>query len=214
VRITSKIKGAVFDFDGTLVQSTAVKDAGFYSVYKKYGIEIAQAVLEHSQFHGGLNRYDKLRHYNTEFLGLPYSETLIHSQAKEFSKYVVDSVISACEVPGATEFLDHCLANGLLCAINSATPATELRHIVSRRRWGSRFDLVLGSPSTKYDNLCYTCEKWKLKATSLLFFGDAREDRLAAAKAGVRFVAIGDNTGDTIYYSDFYTYMRREISEL
>jgi phosphoglycolate phosphatase-like HAD superfamily hydrolase len=206
-------KGVIFDFDGTLVESTSVKEAAFYSLYEPYGPEIASAVLEHHRLHGGVNRFEKFRTYNMEFLGLPDPTELIESQAREFASRVVAGVIEANEVPGVTRFLDHCRKRSWLCAIDSATPTGELRHIVAKRGWGDSFDIVLGSPSSKFENLIAISEAWRIEPSSLLFFGDAREDRLAAEKAGACFVGIGGNTGATISFPDFNTYLMSVTSD-
>ncbi len=210
---SSAIRGLVFDFDGTLVQSTRVKDAAFLALYAPYGGEIADQVLKHHQSHGGINRYEKLRFYNTELLKLPHSEALIESQASEFAARVVGGVIAAEEVPGATRFLQHCRARGWRCGVDSATPTSELRHIVSQRQWDAHFDIVLGSPASKFDNLITICETWNVQPSSLLFFGDAPEDKLAAEKAGIRFVAIGNHTGAAESYPDFNSYMESAVRE-
>jgi phosphoglycolate phosphatase len=207
------IRGVIFDFDGTLVHSASVKDAAFYALYAPYGAEIADQVLKHHQSHGGINRYEKFRLYNTELLKLPYSEALIESQAREFAARVVGGVIAAEEVPGVTRFLQHCRARGWQCGVDSATPTSELRHIVSQRQWDAHFDIVLGSPASKFDNLNTICETWNVPPSSLLFFGDAPEDKLAAEEACVRFVAIGNNTGAAESYPDFNSYMKSAISE-
>ena len=62
--------------------------------------------------------------------------------------------------------------------------------------------MILGSPSSKFDNLNVICVSWNLKLSSLLFFGDVREDKLAAEKVGARFIAIGINTGAVVSYPD------------
>jgi phosphoglycolate phosphatase-like HAD superfamily hydrolase len=210
---SSEIRGLVFDFDGTLVQSTRVKNAAFHALYEPYGADIVDQVLKHHQSHGGINRYEKFCIYNTELLKLPYSEELIEAQARAFAERVVSGVIAAEEIPGATRFLRRCHASGWLCGVNSATPTSELRHIILQRQWNPHFDIVLGSPASKLDNLNKICETWNVQPSSLLFFGDAPEDKLAAEKAGVRFVAIGNHTGAAENYPDFNSYMKSAIRE-
>jgi phosphoglycolate phosphatase-like HAD superfamily hydrolase len=50
---------------------------------------------------------------------------------------------------------------------------------------------ILGSPSTKVDNLNSLLRIHSLEADKALFFGDAKSDLQAAQEVGVKFIGVG-----------------------
>ena len=57
------VDAIVFDFDGVLVESVHVKGEAFYQLYEGQGQEIQEKVLAHHLAHGGVSRFDKIKHY-------------------------------------------------------------------------------------------------------------------------------------------------------
>ena len=57
-----------FDFDGVIVDSIAIKEKAFVSLFENYGSEIQKKVAAHHLNNGGITRLDKIKYYfqNTE----------------------------------------------------------------------------------------------------------------------------------------------------
>jgi len=179
----------VFDFDGVLADSVEVKTRAFAKLYEPYGLSIVDKVVEHHRANGGMNRYDKFRHYHGEFLGLPLSDTCLEQLARRFSSIVVDEVVASPEIPGANHFLEAS-SKVLPCFLNSATPEGELREIVNRRGIAPFVRDMLGAPSSKVNNLAILLDRYHLQPRRCLFFGDAISDYQAAMIHGVEFMGI------------------------
>lgn len=181
----------VFDFDGVLADSVGIKTAAFAEMYRPYGEDIVQQVVAYHVSHGGVSRFDKIKHYHQVFLGEALSEVEINRLAGRFSALVFEKVVSSNEIPGAEQFLKWLSVLGRCCAINSATPQDEMQCIANARGISKYFFLVLGAPTSKTENLKTIMEMSGIPPNKTLFFGDALSDIKAAEACGVSFVGVG-----------------------
>ena len=181
----------IFDFDGVLVDSVNVKTEAFAELYQEFGEGVVEQVVAHHTQNGGMSRYDKFRHYHSQFLGQQIGPDTVDELAKKFGELVVSKVVNSEKIAGADELLEYCNQQGIICAINSATPEEELKYIVSQRGWDDgRFKFVYGSPARKADNIRKILENSAMKVDEGLFFGDAMNDFSAAQESGMDFVGI------------------------
>lgn len=177
----------VFDFDGVLVESLDIKTKAFADLYQPCGDAIVRQVVAFHQAHGGVSRFDKIRHFEHTFLGRQILEDEILKKAEVFSRLVEEAVIACPEVSGATELLRF-LSSQLPCFVASATPEPELRRIVHRRGWNDFFPGVFGAPATKKEILRNILHSTRKPANECLMVGDAKTDFEAARLSGMRFV--------------------------
>ena len=143
----------IFDFDGVLVDSVNVKTETFAEMYRTFGDDVVKKVVDHHLLNGGMNRYEKFRHYHSDILGITTSNNEIEELSIQFSKLVVRKVIEAEEIEGVSEILKHCAKEKIVCAINSATPLKELKYVIYQRGWDLCFQHVFGSPLIKISNM-------------------------------------------------------------
>jgi phosphoglycolate phosphatase-like HAD superfamily hydrolase len=180
----------VFDFDGVIADSVNIKADAFAELYSPYGPEIVEQVVTHHLANGGMSRFDKFNYYHNVYLNLKIDQFDMDSLSNQFSKIVMDKVIVCPEIPGAEKFIQkNCLQHK--CYINSATPQSEIRQIVSARGLQKYFFTVLGSPTSKSDNLKKIRKSNPNVPTSrILFFGDALSDLEAAKNNDLDFIGI------------------------
>lgn len=182
----------IFDFDGVLVDSVQVKTEAYRKMFSPFGEDIAERVVQHHLRHGGLSRFEKFRYYYREFLQQPLEESDVDRLAAEFSSLVVQAVVAAPEIPGATGFLED-FAGKVRFFINSGTPEGELKDILRRRGWETRFLEVRGSPQSKQKNLEMILKQHALTPSQCLFFGDSPSDYEAATAMKVPFLGFAEN---------------------
>jgi len=188
----------VFDFDGVIADSVEVKADAFFTLYKPYGIEVANEVIKHHRNNGGMPRSEKFKHYHKTFLGEEISESKMVLLSTEFSSLVLEKIICAKEILGVGEFLERYCVKGNICVINSATPLKEVKKIVKARGISHLFQGVYGSPSSKEDNLVKIQKFLGLHVSNGVFFGDARSDFDAAKTMGMSFIGVGKNIVDIL----------------
>ena len=185
----------IFDFDGVLVDSLDIKAQAFAELFAAYGSAVQAHVVAYHEANKGVSRFEKLRYYHTVFLNESVDESFLERRATEFSRLVVDRVVAADEIAGASSFLNTC-RDRHSCFVVSATPEDEINDIVDRRGWRQYFGAVYGSPNNKLTNIQRLLKEFSLQADDCVFFGDARADRDAARAAGIAFVAVNYTDDD------------------
>ena len=166
----------IFDFDGVIVESGKIKTQAFAQLYRPYGEDIVEKVVQFHTQNGGMSRYRKFRHFQQHFLNQP---PLTETQEKEldirFSELVVEAVIAAAAVPGAMELIRQ-QAEKIPLFVASGTPENELKVIVERRGLTPYFKEIRGAPALKQTIIAEILSTYALKPETVLMIGDAVAD--------------------------------------
>lgn len=195
------IKCLVFDFDGVLVDSNAVKRSAYYDVFASLNVD--RAAVEQEML-GGFRTGDRyqvieriLRHLMARGLVSATASLaeLVERCADQYNR-ICESFAATCrEVPGASIVLPR-LAREYALYVNSGTPEEPLCRIVQARGWAEQFRDVLGGPRTKVENLRRVLGREGIKGSQVLCVGDRREDLDAALGCGCRFVGVRSDEND------------------
>tara|TARA_X000000368_G_C22904764_1_gene655776 strand:+ start:365 stop:991 length:627 start_codon:yes stop_codon:yes gene_type:complete len=191
------LKGIIFDFDGVIAQSVKVKTDAFALIYKPYGKEIVNKVINHHIENGGVSRFEKIKFYHENFLKVPITVNEISKLADDFSKIVLKKVIASAYVPGAIEYINNCYKKYMLF-ISTGTPTNEIKKILKIRNINKYFTNVYGSPQNKSKHIDQIKIKYKLQSNELKFFGDSYSDLYAAKKARVNFILVRNKHNDKL----------------
>ncbi len=196
-----RIKNIFFDFDGVIAESVSAKTDAFKELYSHYGEEIVGKVVEYHINHGGVSRFEKFKYWEKTFFGKEISEERVQELAQEFSKLVLNKVIDAIEVPGATAFIKK-YSNKLDFWIITGTPTTEIAIIAKERGLVDYFVGIHGSPENKRFWTEHLLETHKLKRDETLFLGDATTDQDAASFSKLHF-ALRENEENFEIFKDY-----------
>ena len=187
--ISGKYQAIIYDFDGVIVDSVAVKSQAFAELYRPYGDEIMKKVVAYHLAYGGLSRYKKIRYFHQTYLGRKVAETELQQLGAKFSRLVLDEVLQARYIDGAREFLAdyHREMDFYVC---TGTPEQEILEIVERRDLKRFFKAVYGSPALKPAIIRRILTENTYTPENVLFVGDATTDYAAAEETGLPFVGI------------------------
>ena len=188
------IRCVIFDFDGTLRQSVAIKHDAYFAAVQdiERGEELFREIVRD---HPTMTRYSgcKLFAERARALGIdcPNGEEL----AARYTRACEDAIAACPEVPGSTAFLDWLQARPVYRFVVSGTPQTPLRETVKRIGFEHRFVDVLGDPVSKPEHYTNILTRIELPATALLAVGDGDDDKAAAEAVGGRFVRVRGGAG-------------------
>lgn len=184
------IRVVVFDFDGTLVNSNAVKETCMHKTVA--GIPGGKAALEAARRDGG----DRYRVFLAMARHLaPNADVWAQAtQARELTRAYSDccssGITAAAERRGARQALAGLVRRGLRVWILSATPKEHLVPLLRQRGLSRWLRGSLGSSVTKENGLRRIMAAERAGRNQVLLVGDGPDDRAAATAAGVRFVGI------------------------
>lgn len=188
------IKAIGFDFDGTLVQSNAIKQDAYYAVTRQFG-DIASIVRQVLAENAG-DRTAILGKIAAQAADLgrlpapadarPWAAILV----EQYSRHCEDAIAACPEVPGAMRALDDMFHRGYGLFLNSATPLAPLEKVLARRDMSRLFGGVYGGFSGKVENIKAGMARFGASPRETLFVGDNEVDRAAAEVVGCHFIGI------------------------
>jgi phosphoglycolate phosphatase-like HAD superfamily hydrolase len=180
-----------FDFDGTLVDSAAIKRNCFYSVFPntpECRSTISAVLLENRE----ASRYEVIPRMIEEMLskGLPVLQgTTVEIAIETYTSQVLAAVLACDEMPGAGRLL-HALSTRCSICIVSNTPESDLRNLVKARKWHRLVRSVDGYPCRKSDIIRDRLSGFGFSPNRALVVGDGRSDEEAAEANGCAFYEI------------------------
>lgn len=208
-RTPAGIGAVVFDFDGTLVRSNAIKHDTFFDVARDLPGAASALNAIFSGEHG--DRADVFARL-AERLGA--GAALARELTENYTALCDDRIAAAPEVPGAAAALATLRQRGIPAWIASATPRAPLLMAVRRRGLLADFAGVYGLPTTKIAALQLVAETAGLPAERILMVGDAEADRAAAMAVGTRFVAVAGSIGGIGNFSATPDHMLDDLQDL
>jgi phosphoglycolate phosphatase-like HAD superfamily hydrolase len=182
------IRAVVFDFDGTLVDSNAIKRQAFFEIASQHpgGIAVMAEILESLRGYRAAIWADYSVRMQAAVPGLDAK-----SLVREYSDLTDQRVAAAPAMPGAHTLLQRLRSCGLTLHLSSATPLDNLRTILAKRHWTPLFTSVHGLPKTKPETLREMTSLRTLRSDEMVVVGDGQDDADAASAAGCRFIPVG-----------------------
>lgn len=184
----------VFDFDGVLVDSVAVKQSAYFDVFA--GVSNALVVVERVlRKNSGGDRYqiinNILRQLAADGILDPSDDiaALCGFYAEKYNCICEEHATSCSEMIDVSKNLPV-LAKHYALYINSDTPEEPLKRIIIRRGWQRHFREVFGRPGTKIDNLEKIMKREKIDPDEAVFVGDEQRDMDATLQCGCHFAGI------------------------
>jgi HAD superfamily hydrolase (TIGR01549 family) len=179
-----------FDFDGVILDSVDVKTEAFAAMFRKYGPEVEQAVVEYHLANSGVSRYRKFEYYFRHLLKKDISPERLERLGQEFRRLALEGVLNAPFTEGALETLERITKQGIPAFVVSGTPGLELSDIVTKRGLSRYFLEVHGAPREKHEIIADIALRFGLQTKHCLMIGDAEVDYRAARVCGTQFLGV------------------------
>ncbi|SFO72993.1 Phosphoglycolate phosphatase, HAD superfamily [Ectopseudomonas composti] len=178
----------IFDCDGVLLDSNAVKTRAFGEVTERYGMEISSAFVDYHVRNGGVSRYQKFRYLFSDLLRRQPHVQEAEQLLQAYADKVREGLLTCAVADGLAELREVTAPSGWLVA--SGGDQQELRQIFQMRELTAYFDHgIHGSPAPKNQILQDALSIGKIQLPAL-FIGDSRFDHVCAKQAGLDFVFV------------------------
>lgn len=176
-----------WDFDGVIKESVSVKTDGFAKLFRNYGHDVVDKVINHHLIHSGTSRYIKIPFYFKEYVGIELTENKIEEYCNLLSELTNEAVVNSPWVPGVEEFLKAGYIHQQYYII-SGTPQKDIDWIVNRLNIGNMFLGIYGSPMSKIEVLSTLIMNKRYDPDKCMLIGDSIDDFEAASKNNIDFL--------------------------
>ena len=190
--ILSAASAVLWDFDGVLLDSMAVRDAAFRHVLRDYPTDKVETLVAWHRLNGGLSRYVKFRRFRREIVPMPEDEAMVQAWASAFSDYCKKNLLDAnLRIPTTHALLPH-LADSVPMHIVSGSDGVELRALCAAHELTQFFKSIEGSPTPKNDLVAGIMQNYGYAPVHTWLIGDSQNDLEAARHNGLQFMGFGN----------------------
>ncbi len=199
----SKYKTLVFDCDGVILNSNAIKTKAFYDVALSYGEKNASALVTYHIQNGGISRNIKFEYFIKNILGQKVTNYALNQLLEKYGQAVQKALLT-CDVTSDLGTLRQktCHVSWMLV---SGGNQNELRHVFAARNIADLFDAgIYGSPDNKHEILSKVIKK-NILCFPALYVGDSQYDHVAAKESGLDFIFVAGWTD----FADYNEYCQK-----
>ncbi len=184
------IRCAIFDFDGTLVDSNAIKYTSFLDVAAELpgGVKAMAGVIDSL---ADATRYEIFDRFVAN-MHVPEVQRIARSRdlADRYSALCYFEVSKAAEITGAHSALQRLSSSGVHLFVSSATPTEPLRDLIRARGWDGMFHGVYGAPESKQAHIRKILDEGGWLPEEIVYVGDSDTDAIAATQIGCAFIGV------------------------
>ena len=177
----------IFDCDGVILDSNALKSQAFEQTLQRQGIEapIISEFLTYHHTHGGISRYKKFEELMQRWLNNWPNEQVYQQLLSDYSSLCVQLYQQSVYTRGALALIQHLHKAGKKLYVASGSDEQELRQVFAQKDLAQYFEAIYGSPKTKSEIVADLVNHHA--ESRCLMIGDAISDLKAAQQAGISF---------------------------
>ena len=200
-------KVILWDFDGVLMNSNAVRDIGFEKVLADYPAEQVTALMKYHKANGGLSRYVKFRYFFEVVRNESVSDEQIQELAKKFSSIMQEILFDKLLlINDSIEFVQQNFSKYKMHIV-SGSDGVELRSLCKYLEIDKYFITIEGSPTIKNELVKHLLFKYKYNCEACVLVGDSVNDMEAARVNNISFAAYNNSalfSSEIINIHQFY----------
>lgn len=186
----AQIHAIIFDLDGVILDSVALKTELFLRCYDGELDEAQKAfVREYQAHHGGVGRAEKFKHFEAFLFGRNPDDARINKLIKLYQMHLFEEIDDCALLPGVIEFLKFVQKSCDLHLV-SGTLHEDLLRIAKTRSLTDYFNTIAGSPMTKNDAFANIIKRANYHPDAVLAIGDSITEYEVARACGIHFVGI------------------------
>ncbi len=187
-------KVILWDFDGVILNSMAVRDQGFVEVLKDFPQKEVNALLEFHRKNGGLSRYVKFRHFFEEIRKESITENEVNEWAQKFSVIMKSLLVNPkLLIHDSLDFIKK-YSSQIPMHIVSGSDQMELRYLCKELNIDRYFQSIHGSPTPKKQLVKEVLEANNYAQKNCVLIGDSYNDFEAADENKIAFAGYNNTS--------------------
>ena len=186
-------KVILWDFDGVLMNSNAVRDIGFEKVLADYPAEQVTALMTYHKANGGLSRYVKFRYFFEVVRNESVSDEQIQELAKKFSTIMREILFDKLLlINDSIKYVQQNFSKYKMHIV-SGSDGVELRSLCKYLEIDKYFITIEGSPTVKNELVKQLLFKYEYDCEACVLVGDSINDKEAARVNNISFAAYNNS---------------------
>ncbi|MDA9774800.1 HAD hydrolase-like protein [Algibacter sp.] len=183
------LENIIWDFDGVILNSMAVRDWGFEEIFKQYPKNKVNKLLEFHTKNGGLSRYVKIRYFFEKVLLQNITNNGVQQLANDFSVLMKKELTNKKYL--ILETVDYIKNNyeKFNFHIASGSDQNELIFLCEELGIAHYFKSIHGSPTPKNDLVKSILNSNQYKSENTCLIGDSFNDYEASQINNISFLA-------------------------
>jgi phosphoglycolate phosphatase-like HAD superfamily hydrolase len=178
----------LWDFDGVIMDSNAVRDIGFEKVLVDYPKESIEELMEFHHQNGGLSRYVKFRYFFEKVLKQEITDEKIKELANSFSVIMKSLLVNPqLLIEDSLNFIKSNFGNYNMHIV-SGSDQNELRFLCAELELSQYFKSIHGSPTAKKELVKQVIEENNYSKNDCVLIGDSINDYEAAINNRIGFI--------------------------
>lgn len=187
------LESIVFDFDGVIIDSMSVRDAGFIELFNGHPQELVDKLLEFHRNNGGLSRYVKIKYFFEQLLQTQISDEGVNQYAERFSSIMRMKLINPdLLIEDTLNFIKIAHTTYKLYIV-SGSDEQELRYLCNGLTIDQYFKGIWGSPTPKSQIIEKLIKDGIIEPRSTILIGDSINDLDAATEHKITFVGYNND---------------------
>ncbi|EAI3611868.1 HAD family hydrolase [Campylobacter coli] len=181
------IKNILWDFDGVIIDSLAVRDYGFREIFKEFDKVLVEKLIKYHSINGGLSRFHKIRYFFNEILKKDIEDKEVKAYADKFSLIMREELAkSKYLILDSVNFIEENYKKYNFHIV-SGSEHNELNFLCQKLQINHYFHSINGSPTPKIELVKNLLIKESYKKSETILIGDSINDYEAAKESNMAF---------------------------
>lgn len=200
------ISNILWDFDGIIIDSLAIRDYGFREIFKEFDEQSVDKLIQYHNYNGGLSRFHKIEYFFNAILKQEISKNGIWQYADKFTQIMRQSLSDKKYLINDTVNFIKNNYKKYNFHIVSGSEHNELNFLCQKLDLSQYFISINGSPTPKNQLIKNLLESYNYDIGQTILIGDSINDYEAASVNKIGFYGFNnENLKDKskIYIEDW-----------